>query len=113
MGTAPARLLTHGHAAPKRGRGEGEATALATDPTSADLYATGGDDGAVRLWSISQRRMMAMRVLPMPVTALAYTNDGAHLAVGCAGSGVHVLHADTLADALVFSLAPYTSYAGA
>jgi microtubule-associated protein-like 6 len=110
---AAPRLLAQGHSAPKRSRkGEGEACALAPDPTNADQFVTGGDDGSVRVWSISKQRMIAMRVLPQPVTSLAYTNDGAHLAAGCEGGGVHVLHADSLADALVFSLAPYTSYGG-
>ena len=33
------------------------------------------------------------------------------IAAGCAGGGVHVLHADSLADALVFSLAADAAYA--
>ena len=52
-----------------------------------------------------------MRVLLLPVTSLSYTSDGAHIAAGCAGGGVHVLHADSLADALVFSLAADAAYA--
>ena len=33
--------------------------ALATHPTDPDLYATAGDDGAVRIWSVSLRRCLS------------------------------------------------------
>ena len=109
---APARLLVQGHSASKRGRWQGEACALAADPTCADAFASGGDDGSVRVWSVAQRRMARMRVRPLPVTALAYSHDGAHIAVGCGGAGIYVLHADDLSDALVFTLPPPLSLAG-
>jgi hypothetical protein len=47
---APPILLSQGHSAPKRGKGSGEAVALAVDPTNGDAFASGGDDGAVRIW---------------------------------------------------------------
>ena len=99
------KLLVQGHSTPRRGQGQGEVCALAVDPTDPDLYATGGDDRTVRVWSIRRGKLLGMRVLPLPVTALAYTADGVHLAVGCAASGIYVLYADTLTDVLVFSLA--------
>ena len=108
---APPQLLVQGHSAPRNSHRRGEATALATDPSNGDLFASGGDDGSVRVWSISRHRMISMRVLLLPVTSLSYTSDGAHIAAGCAGGGVHVLHADSLADALVFSLAADAAYA--
>ena len=102
---AHARLLVQGHSAMRRGKGwQGESVALATDPTNSDTFATGGDDGTVRIWSVAEHRLLAIRTLPLSVSALAYTSDGLHLAVGCVKGGMYILYADTLADALAFSL---------
>ena len=109
---AAATLLTQGHSASSRrggGVAVGEACALAADPVNPDRFATGGDDGTVRVWSVSSGRMLSMRKLPLAVSSLCYTSDGAHLAAGCACSSVYVVHADTLSDALVFSLAASSS----
>lgn len=112
-GTAPSavhvvtpQLLVQGHSTALAGRWCGDASALATDPSNGDAFATGGDDGTVRVWSVARRRLVALRQLPLPVTSLAYSSDGAHLATGCASGGIYILHADSLADALLFTLLP-------
>lgn len=100
----PPALLVQGHspaAASGVGRKGGaldEAAALATHPQDADAFATGADDGTVRLWSVGARRMIAMRLLHSRVTALAFSSDGAHLAAA-AGASLAVLFADSLIDA--------------
>ena len=58
----------------------------------------------MRIWSVAEHRLLAIRTLPLSVSALAYTSDGLHLAVGCVKGGMYILYADTLADALAFSL---------
>ena len=94
---AHARLLVQGHSAMRRGKGwQGESVALATDPTNSDTFATGGDDGTVRIWSVAEHRLLAIRTLPLSVSALAYTSDGLHLAVGCVKGGMYILYADRL-----------------
>ena len=50
--------------------------------------------------------MVAMRALRSAVGALAYSNDGAHIAAGCGGAAVYIMHAHNLSDALSFSLEP-------
>ena len=107
-----ARLVVQGHsalpgaAAAGAAGGGGEACALCTHPDDPDAFATGGDDGSVRLWSVAQRRMLAMRVLPRGVAGLAYSSDGLHLAAGCADGCIAVLRAESLAEERSFRLAP-------
>jgi microtubule-associated protein-like 6 len=59
---------------------------LAIHPTDEDLYATCGDDSTVRVWSISHRRMMRKAALDCMARAVAWSPDGARLAVGLGGS---------------------------
>jgi len=99
---APPSLLVQGHSVGFGVNGGGslsEASALATHPYDGTVFATGGDDGTVRLWSVDARRMLAMRLLGGRVTALAFSCDGAHLAAGTDGGAILVLLASTLADA--------------
>eukprot|EP00908_Phaeocystis_cordata_P000397 Transcript_10418.p1 GENE.Transcript_10418~~Transcript_10418.p1 ORF type:complete len:480 (+),score=204.92 Transcript_10418:2736-4175(+) len=105
------RLVAQGHsavpaAARGGGGGGGEACALATHPADPDVYASGGDDGSVRLWSVASQAMLAMRLLPRGVSSLAFSTDGLHLAAGCLDGGVAVLHADSLAEVRSFRLTP-------
>ena len=82
------RLVAQGHSALGRGEashgdGGGEACALCTHPTTPlthpldpTRFASGGDDGSVRLWGVEQQLMLAMRLLPRGVGSLAYSTDG-------------------------------------
>jgi len=100
-------LLVQGHsAAVAGGVWQGEASALATHPSDADVFATGGDDGSVRLWSVGRKRMVCMRMLPRAVASLTFSSDGLHIAAGCAEACVTILRADDLAEVRSFRLAP-------
>jgi hypothetical protein len=82
------RLVAQGHSALGRGEashgdGGGEPCALCTHPTTPlthpldpTRFASGGDDGSVRLWGVEQQLMLAMRLLPRGVGSLAYSTDG-------------------------------------
>lgn len=99
------RLLVHSHGPSVDHRTwQGEVTGLATHPHSPNLFATGGDDATVRLWGVSEKTMLGLRLLPAPVVALAFSSDGAHLACGGAFGSVTILAADNLAEVLSFTL---------
>jgi WD40 repeat protein len=55
--------------------------ALATSP-SANLLVTSGDDGLVKIWEPGQGILLRQLSLPTPVSALAFSADGAILAAG-------------------------------
>ena len=103
------RLVAQGHSAAGRGAahggGAGEACALCTHPRDPTRFASGGDDGSVRLWGLDRQRLLAMRLLPRGVSSLAYSTDGLHLAAGCDDGHVAVLHADSLEEVHSFCLA--------
>ena len=46
-------------------------------------FASAGDDGAVKVWSLSPHKLHAVRRLRSSPTCLSFSPDGWHLAVGC------------------------------
>ena len=50
-----------------------------------DIYATGGDDGAVRIWSLSQRVCLRRTNLSCATRALAWNNTAEIIVVGNGG----------------------------
>jgi len=95
-------ILLQGHGpAPAGGASSswpGAVAGLATHPTR-DLAVTAGDDATLRLWSLRSRAMSALRPLPAAARALAYSPDGALLAVGLATGGLLLLDGATLGAA--------------
>ena len=71
-----------------QGHASGECHALATHPVDRDRYATAGDDGAIRIWSCSQRKVL-FRSSPdltgCGIRALEWSPDGTALLCGCGG----------------------------
>ena len=59
-------------------------------------FASAGDDGAVKVWSLSPHKLHAARRLHSPPTCLSFSPDGWHLAVGCVDGRLVVLTADQL-----------------
>ena len=73
---------------------------LAAHPTEA-LAASAGSDRTLRLWALRQRQMVAMRALPAPAAALAFSAGGelaAALHGGEHGGGVLLLEARRLSE---------------
>ena len=59
-------------------------------------FATAGDDGAVKLWSLAPHRLHAARRLHVAPCSLSFSPDGVHLAVGCVDGSLVVLQSATL-----------------
>ena len=59
-------------------------------------FASAGDDGAVKVWSLSPHKLHAARRLRSSPTCLSFSPDGWHLAVGCVDGRLVVLTADQL-----------------
>eukprot|EP00966_Prymnesium_polylepis_P243135 5622841-Prymnesium_polylepis.1 len=73
-------MLLQGHG-PCKGPGwPAGVRGLATHPT-APTAASAAADATLRLWDLSRHVMIAMRPLPVPSSALAFSPDGAVLAV--------------------------------
>jgi len=60
----------------------GELWGLAAHPLDPDLFVTGGDDGAIKLWSISRCSLLCSLFVGWPVRAMAWHPEGGILAVG-------------------------------
>ena len=69
---------------------------LAAHPTEA-LAASAGSDRTLRLWGLRQKQMVAMRALPAPAAALAFSAGG-ELAAALHGGGVLLLEARRLTE---------------
>jgi len=71
----------------QEGHHRGSVAGLVTHPRDGDVYATCGDDGTVRIWSIRERRAVKRLRVDYPLRCIAWSNDGAEILVGCGGSG--------------------------
>ena len=70
-----------------------ELWALHAHPTDANVVATAGDDGTVRVWSLELRRLIRKCQLDGPIRALSWSPDGSQLLVGMGGSPSGARHA--------------------
>jgi len=61
---------------------KGELWGVAPHPKNADLYATCGDDGTIRVWSIALNSMIECLVVDRPARCCAWNGAGNILAVG-------------------------------
>jgi len=73
-------LVTEGHS-------KKQLHGLATNPANPDQYATVGDDGILRIWSLSKKKAIKRIGLDGSSRALAWSHDGSLLVVGFGGSG--------------------------
>ena len=64
-----------------QGHQEGELWGLATHPKK-PLAVTASDDGTVRVWSLTEHRMLRMLCVGRPARCVGYSHDGGALAVG-------------------------------
>ncbi|MBH0200844.1 MAG: WD40 repeat domain-containing protein [Nitrospira sp.] len=80
--------------------------AVATSP-SANLLVTCGDDGLLKLWDPGQGTLLRQLALPAPATALAFSADGAILAVGTLEGDVRLWETQTWRE-----FSPYSSRQG-
>jgi WD40 repeat protein len=64
---------------------DGELHAMATHPKSPDIFMTAGDDCTLRIWTISERRLLRKAVLDCTVRACCWSPDGKTIVVGMGG----------------------------
>jgi len=82
-------LLAEGHFSdPNEDGSHAQLWGLATHPTQPDLVATTGDDGTLRVWSLSLGRMLRKAQLDAVARCVAWSPDGTLLLVGLGGSAV-------------------------
>lgn len=55
------------------------------NPTNHDEYVTVGDDGVVRVWSLSQRRCLRRSTVEVAGRCAGWSPDGTHIAIGIGG----------------------------
>jgi WD40 repeat protein len=65
--------------------GDGELYGLAAHPTNPDLFLTTGDDCTIRIWSISERRLLRKAVIDCTARCVTWSPDGKYIAVGLGG----------------------------
>lgn len=63
----------------------GELWGLCVHPVDPDIFATSGDDKTVRIWSISQKRIIRKAVLDCTARCLSWSPDGKLILVGMGG----------------------------
>ena len=71
-------LLIDGHSAL-------EQNALDVNPKNADEYVTGGDDGVIRVWSISRRYCLRKVSIDFACRSICWSPDGKRIVVGIGG----------------------------
>mgnify|MGYP003386685088 CR=1 FL=1 len=60
----------------------GELWGLCVHPTDPDLFVTAGDDKTIRVWSITNKRLIRKAVLDCTARSVAWSPEGKHLIVG-------------------------------
>jgi len=88
-----------------RGRGHGSAIWTVTSAREGAVVATGSEDGTARLW-VADGSCAPVVETPHRLWALAFSPDGASLAVAGEGSAVELLDRRTLLPQIRFSAGP-------
>lgn len=84
-------LQSHTYALLCEGHSRGELHALDLNPVVTDEYATAGDDGVIMVWSLTKRYCLRKLRIEAPSRALAYSPDGAQIAVGFGAGEGHAM----------------------
>ncbi len=99
--TTPPTFITTAPAAPAFVHAEA-VRAVVTSP-STNLLVTSGDDGLLKIWDPGQGILLRQLALPAPANALAFSADGAILAVGTMGGDVRLWETKAWREFLPYS----------
>ena len=78
-------LSTHSYIMLIEGHSSGELHGLAVNPVDHDEYATVGDDGMLRVWSVSRRTCLRRLAIDTAARAVAWTPDAKRIVIGIGG----------------------------
>ena len=78
LDTSSTSLLCEGHSC-------GELHALGMNPTNEEEYATGGDDGLLRVWNLLQRKCSRRTNIGSAIRSIAWNTSGSNIVVGIGG----------------------------
>ena len=78
-------LSTHSYMMLIEGHSSGELHGLAVNPVDHDEYATVGDDGIMRVWSISRKTCLRRLAIDTAARAIAWTPDAKKIVIGIGG----------------------------
>jgi WD40 repeat protein len=67
------------------GHYDGELKGMTTHPTNPDLFLTVGDDCTIRIWSISEKRLLRKAIIDCTARCVTWSPDGKFIAVGLGG----------------------------
>ena len=112
-GGEEATILTQGHQGGMMREGEWRCLRSLAEHPQLPRFATAGDDGAVKLWSLSPHKLHAARRLRCIPRCLSYSPDGEHLAVGCDDGSLAILSAELLQVLVEVAAPPKSTDGGA
>lgn len=75
-------MATHSHVLVSDSHMSGQLHGLDVNPANNDEFATAGDDGVLKVWSIQDYKCIRKCYIDSPIRCLAWSNDGSTIVLG-------------------------------